>query len=292
MQSPDVQKVLPEFDGDPGKMRDALAAARSRLLRQYVGLDSFTLERTLLWPNTTPAQALARAARRDDDAACAIERLLGRPGHGASIPSQNPATNDALSRALAARSRLLSAAARLALDKSHGAMTPAFHLLATCRDHDLRWSGRLDWWNEEQHIPFEVGPTEVLLAAVKAARKELLTALALLPPSGRPAHQNGLLSVTAGEREVLQLRGDRTPQGAAPPADAPWTQAWRQLHDVHHALVASLQARISERLDPETYRSVTRAIDRDRALAIAVRAGRPTAARSQLAVPMPRTDPQ
>lgn len=269
-------------------MRAELAAARSQLLRHFVGLDVGTLHRKPLWPNTTPVKALARVARRDDDAACALEVLLQRPGHKTPIPVRDAAIAETLPLALAARARLLSAASRLELGGSQGVAERAFVLLAVCRDHDLRWSRRLEWWNEEQHIPFEVGPTAVLLAAMKAARKELLTALALLSPPQRTLHREELIALYRGEEDILRHMG-RRPEHLDPPTGSSWTEAWRRFHDTHHALVILLEACGREEVDRDLYRRVTWAIDRDRALAIALRAGRARGPPSPPAAPERRT---
>lgn len=262
--------------------RANLAAARSRLLRQYVGLGLETLQSAELWPQTTPARALARIARRDDDAACSIESLLGRPARKADISLDGAAAHQALASFLTARSRLLSAAARMHADAPLSPSSPAMRLLATCRDRDRRWARRLEWWKEEQFIPFEAGPRSILIAALRAARKELLTTLGLLPTEGRQQWRAQLLTLSRGEKRLLGgLRPARTSGAGHDPDALPdlnWEETWRVFHDTHHALATRLQGEETpDPVDLEIYRQVTASIDRDRAAAMDVRRSLSTA---------------
>lgn len=266
-----MQTSLPALASDLPAARAKLAAARSRLLRQYVGLGMETLQSREMWPQTTPARALARMARRDDDAACSIETLLGRPGRRAHISLAGVTPDDAVTSFLAARSRLLSAAAKLHGEAPIEPSSPAMRLLAACRDLDLRWARRLEWWNEEQDIPFEAGPISVLGAAVRAARKELLTALALLPPDTRQAWQTDMLSRSAEETRLLHRLRSAAPPGE-PQEHVLWEDAWRLFHDCHHALVTHLETgNVSALEDLAVYRQVTESIDQDRTVARAIR---------------------
>lgn len=276
-----------------------MAAVRSQLLRQYVGLGSEMLQSAALWPHTTPARALARMARRDDDAACSIELELGRPARKAAI-SLDGAAHDALASFLTARARLLSAAARVHGDVPLTPASPTMRLLALCRDLDRRWARRLEWWNEEQRIPFEAGPLPILVAALRAARKELLTALGLLPPEGRQQWRAHLVALSRGEMRLLQaLLPPGRPSGG-PSLDAlpdlAWEDAWRVFHDTHHALVTQLGSEDAPNLeDLALYRQITASIDRDRAAAFAIRrslsAVPPTAAPGRPAAAARRTPP-
>lgn len=249
--------------------RAELAAARSQLLRQYVGLGPATLGHRELWPGTTPASALSRIARRDDDAACSVETRADRNPMRAHIPSRGVDVDAALTSLLLARARLLSAVAGLHATTPVTSPSPVLQLLARCRDLDRRWARRLEWWNEEQHGPFEIGPTPVLLSAMRAARKELLTALALLPPGARLAWRQCLVDISSAEQHLLVVldatQSLRDPSGWEPG----WDDAWRHFHDTHHAVVTRLEER--DALDPDLYRAVTCSIDRDRALAFAIR---------------------
>jgi hypothetical protein len=271
MQRPSVQKIVPDFD-DPRAMRAALAAARSALLRQLVGLGAAVLHDQKLWPGTTPVTALARIARRDDDLARTLETLLGRVAHPAPIPIHRVTIDETVPALLAARSRLLSAAAGMVVGDNGNAWSQLASCFQICRDNDRRWARRLEWWNEEQHIRFENGPQVVLLASLKAARKELLTTLALLPPPERPRWQGALISLAAGEEAVLKRQ-----HGDVDPASS-WADAWRRFHDTHQALVTYVDGGRLDELDVEVYAAVTRAIDRDREVAFALRKTLPTAA--------------
>lgn len=287
-----MQNVLPPLSGEPGAIRAELAAARSLLLRQYVGLDTHTLESRQFWPGATPTVALARIARRDDRAACAVESLFGRVGQRAEMPITGAHVVEALRAFLGARARLLSA---LAAHHRNGVPPPeALSILTLCRDHDRRWAERLEGWKEEQHIPLEAGPVAILLAADRAARKELLTSLALVPPEARQAWRRELLTLASGE--LTLLHGLTAPAEFMHPVepDLSWEATWRLFHDTHHALLGALEAPAQNSAGPaagriNVYRLLTRALDRDRALALTVRARipgpTPTGARSQPAAP-------
>ncbi len=295
-----MQTSSPSVATDLPVARAGLAAVRSRLLRQYVGLGPGTLQSRELWPQTTPALALARIARRDDDAACSIEALLHRRARKASIALEGATADYALASFLAARSRLLSAVAKLHSDAPLAPSSPTMTLLARCRDLDVRWARRLEWWNEEQQIPFEAGPVSILTAAVRAARKELLTALALLPSAARPGWRAQLLARSRSETQLLRSLNPPPGPGAGPGVDGlpelAWEDTWRQFHDTHHALVMRLDTWGPPLLeDLALYRQITASIDRDRAVALAVWASRspepPTAAAGQPAAAASQTRP-
>lgn len=293
-----MQTSLPAVAPDLPTARTELAAVRSELLRQFVGLGSETLHSRELWPQTTPARAMARIARRDDDAACSMESSLGLPARNAPISINGVTATEALESFLTARSRLLSAAARI-----HGVTpltpsSPAMKLLGMCRDQDRRWAHRLEWWNEEQHISFEAGPGPILIAALRAARKELLTALGALPANGRRQWRAHLLALCQGEMDLLRELRPQSAPGSGPEPGAlpelPWEETWRVFHYTHHTLVMLLEGEAaSEPNDPARYRQITASIDRDRAAAFAVReslaAAPPTAAPDQPVAAAPHT---
>lgn len=249
-----------------------MAAARSQLLRQYVGLSGSVISSRSIWPGTTPLAALVRIARRDVDAACAIEGRLGLCGQREDIPAAvDP--GEAVRSLLAARARLLSAAARE--HTSAPAPRPWVsdatpRLLRDCRDRDLRWARRFEWWNEEQHLAFEIGPLPILVAAARAARKELLTSLAILSAEDRTAWRSELINRSNGEREAARSIG--LDAGLAIPGEAPWDVAWRSFHDTHHALVSHIERGGSgAEADMRFYRPVVHSLDDDRTLAFAIR---------------------
>lgn len=284
MRSPTVQKELTESDSDPGVLRSGLAEARSQLLRQLVGLSTGALHGQELEPGTTPVTALARIAGQDDDAACALEMLLGREGRAASISMSDITIEETLPTLLAARSRLLSAAAGLVTAGNTKYPSQVTSLLQDCRNNDRRWARRLEWWKEKQQIQPEPGPWPILLASLKAARKELLTAYALLPPENRTPWQETLATLAAQEEIVLQRPDVHTVSATSR------NDVWRRFHDTHHALVTRLNLIGDTRRDTDFYAAVTRAIDRDREAAFAVRATLPRAAPAEPALPAVRIE--
>jgi hypothetical protein len=216
-----------------------------------------------------PLTALALIARGDDDAACSLEVVLGLDGRASHIPVHGVTPAEALSAFLAARARLLSALAGLQTG-SEPIGAGVLVVLDGAHARDRWWGTKLEWWSEEQHIPFEQGPAPILIAAVRAARKELLTTLALLPPNDRQRLQPELMTLAREEERILR------PESGPVHAGTAWEDTWRSFHDTHHALVRRLEATESSVTDLEAYRAITRAIDRDRSLAFAVRAGLPT----------------
>jgi hypothetical protein len=208
-----------------------------------------------------------RIACRDDDNACVLETLLGRAATRCPIDVTEPTIDVSLSAFLRSRSRLLSATS--AASDAHAVKSVVDFLLSTSIEHDRIWARRLGWWNEEHHIPFRAGPISILTASLRAARKELLTALALVETEHRAGWQAELNQLIRQEVAVLQ--------SPAPTETAPgsWPETWKALHAVHHRFVQWTQEQLwseqSETQRLQQYRDIVAVIDANRWLALRIR---------------------
>lgn len=132
--------------------------------------------------------------------------------------------------------------------------------------HDAEHAAQIAAWRTEQGLDSDVGPKELLLAALSAAREELLTAGALVRPHERTTR------LVCGEwtlKDVLGHVADwewvgaeglrRMADGQSPDVehivdidawnqrhaearrDQPWNEAWADLHEAREALLEPLE---------------------------------------------------
>jgi len=185
-----------------------LAAERAALLWQIVGLDEKTLTESPVFDDGawTARDVLAHVAAWDEVATERIELLLtGREQEvvmfaGAAAEVRNAvfytARKDwplqwAVGAFVAARSGFLAVLARLSDDDLHRRLrlpsgeTSALVWAEWRARHDAAHAADLVAWWERRGLERGVGPRQILLVGLAAARDELLAAVALVPPEER-----------------------------------------------------------------------------------------------------------
>jgi hypothetical protein len=193
----------------------------------------------------------------------------------------------ALAALLAARTRFLDALARVddellfrPLLSSNGESPIRQWTEGSCR-HDIEHTEDLERWKRSLPPGFTAGPTPLLVAALRAARKELLTQIALIPSTERE-----LFPTVEGEklrsyfsRQASQERQDTesllhaapNPPAADTDTGTVWQQLWTDLHRSRRNLLVALAARSEECLDDATYWRLATHVRSDRACAAALR---------------------
>lgn len=265
-------------------IRADLARKRSRLLRELIGLDRTTLERVPIIEGLTVKTILLRVAEGDRRAAERTEaRIAGRDGEQPLVKdARDVALDDAVRELLAARAAMLSAFAA----------TPSAQLIRPEADaivdmvvdrgaQDALWHGHIVAWRDSISSCAGIGPKCILIAGVRAARKELLTAVALMPEGERPRLVRLLARLSANEAETLahlrqvipQAKADSTRADAG---DEEWASVWRRLHATHQNLLKLLdgtpEAALAASIGGVTaYRRLVDSLDRDREAAVEVR---------------------
>ncbi len=132
-------------------------------------------------------------------------------------------------------------------------------------EHDAGHAAEIASWRRAGEFRRETGPRSVLLAALDAAREELLTAAALVPADERTTRQvvgdwtlkdvlghiadwewyaaKGLRQMAAGQRpepEPLDSIEAWNISHAEARGDQPWDGVWEDLHHAHAAFRATL----------------------------------------------------
>jgi uncharacterized damage-inducible protein DinB/predicted RNase H-like HicB family nuclease len=260
-----------------------LAAERSEFTAQFIGLD----ERVLLeWPvidDWTVRDVLAHVAAWDQLFAERVELILAGREHemaGVDLDERNAALHIehqgwSLERALAAcvkaRADFLAALAQLSDEDFHRRRRFSWGE-ASVRQwtgwramHDASHASELAAWREARSLGSNVGLHEILLAGLTAAREELLTAAALVPPQERtlrPVCGEWTLKDVLGhvaDWEWLGVEGLRhMAAGDAPQVEQvtdvdawnrdhaetrrgqPWERVWDDLHGARRALLEVL----------------------------------------------------
>lgn len=88
-----------------------------------------------------------------------------------------------------------------------------------------------------------VGPASVLAAAMRGARKELLTVIALFPATARPDLTGDLAPIARDEGRLLSvLTGDRPAEASS------WAEQWHGLHKTHQELMTRVEGLTEEEL--------------------------------------------
>jgi hypothetical protein len=252
------------------ELRARLAAERAELLCSLLGVDVQMLDSRPLVGEASAATFLGAVAAQEHSFATLLEESLGSAPLAAADrarPEEGEGFDAVLSHCIDARSRFLDALARVpddvvfASDQPSGASSPL--VMATqCYANDSSLSLRAGAWSRQEGLGESVGPSSLLRAAARAARKEFLTTVALVPTEARqvPAFEAGrtlpeiFRMVTQLEQmflKALAQAGIEAPQSRnsrnVPPADE-WQRAWADLHGTHAALLGILDL-----LDPVAF---------------------------------------
>jgi hypothetical protein len=295
-------------------LRAGLAASRAELLWQLLGIPAGTLSAEPVLETLTVTDLLGRIADGDSLVANRIENLLA-----GNAPSSAPSENlvdpvpihavgrplpEALDALLQARSTFLSALARIADAEATGAVNGSIRALCEGRiGHDAGCAVMIAAWPLRTRTSRMRGPAAILIAAMRAARKELLTGVALVPPEERASSlmraNQTLLDILARltDLEAVTLKtvlsressgsdsSSETGRKSTNPAIASvqprlsWQSVWTTLHTTHQALLRALAALDERELNQDLTVGATRttiysvicdcmARDRDQAAAI------------------------
>jgi len=198
-------------------IRARLAAMRSHLLMRLVGRPRRDLEEAGA-DGVSPADALVGLAAGDWAAA----RRLNPAIPGRTFQRVNRTIEEAVEHAHEARASLLAAYALLAEPLAPGVA----EIMGERAARDAAWSVRLGAESGD------VGPARVLSSAMRAARKELLTVIALIPLTDRPELAPDLAPIAVTEAQLLAALTGQTSETC----DS-WPELWRGLHRTHHSLL-------------------------------------------------------
>lgn len=133
--------------------------------------------------------------------------------------------------------------------------------------HDAEHAAQIAAWRTEQGLESDVGPKELLLAALNATREELLTASALIRPDERATRLvcgewtlkdllghvadwewvgvEGLRQMAAGRSLDIEYIADIdawNQRHAEVRRDQPWKEVWADLHAAREALLEPLES--------------------------------------------------
>jgi hypothetical protein len=133
-------------------------------------------------------------------------------------------------------------------------------------EHDAEHASQIAAWRQAHAFKIDIGPRAVLLAALRAARVELLTASAVVPPEDRASRRvcgvwslKDLLGHVADWEQVgvgglrLMARGRAPDVGCIEDIDAwnqqhaearrgqPWEDVWADLHGTRDKLMEILE---------------------------------------------------
>lgn len=261
-----------------------LAAERAGLLWQIIGLDEKTLTESPVFDDWTAKDLLAHVAAWDEVMTERIELILaGREQEitGLDEDVRNTALHaerrdwplrQAVEACVRARAGFLTTLAQLSDEKFHrlrhfswGEASARTWTEWRAR-HDAIHAADLNAWREAQGLEGKVGPRQVLLAGLAAAREELLAAVALIPPMER---ELGLVCGGWTLKDVLGhvadwewvgVEGLRQMAIGQPPQvehvqdidawnrahaearrDQPWEDVWADLHAARQALLEILE---------------------------------------------------
>jgi len=252
-------------------LRARLAAERAGLLHALTGLDRAALSSRPVIEDWTALNLLAHVGSWDEFFAERIEmHLAGRQDaiEQVDLDQRNARTHAdrrdwtlerSIEACVQARKRFLDALARVDDTQLHapnavpwGGQT--IRAWAEWRgSHDREHSRELLAWRRREKVDAGVGPGIILEAYLRAARKELLSVVALVPAHRRPAQaviQSSTLRELLGrlgqqEQELLaELRTGRaatqTEQREGGTASASWQDIWSTFHTVHHTLLRAV----------------------------------------------------
>lgn len=260
-----------------------LAAERAGLLWQAVALDEGALTGSPVFDDWTAKDLLAHVAAWDDMFAGCIELVLaGREDEieGVDLDANNARWHAeraawpvarAVEACVTARDGFLAAAARLPDEAFYQRRAVPWGASSVCQWaqwrawHDAAHAGELAAWREEQDLARVCGPKPVLVAALDAAREELLAAAALIPPEERASRPvcgrwilrdvlghiadwewigvGGLRQMAAGQAPLVEHIDDIEAWNQAhyeARRDQSWEEVWLDLHAVRAELLEVL----------------------------------------------------
>jgi hypothetical protein len=248
-----------------------LAAQRAALLCSLLGLDELTLA-------GKPRERLTLAAAGDERASQQIGLLLA--GQTDELPATldsakmlavtpHASFEEALQASLQARKTFLAVLAR-AFDVEQHCSHDQNRLIRAWAELqiklDTRLTGELMRWRDRAQPSRAVGPKSLLVAALRAGRKELLTVVALIPPANRETRSlygdrtlqdvlghiadeearciAGLGELAAGHTPTIDCEGDLEGCNQAHVIvrrTEPWGRTWTDLHTTHQILLQRLE---------------------------------------------------
>lgn len=274
----DSRQKGPDLVVSRKRLRSRLAEARAGLLWELLGLDEHTLSTEPVSGLRTARDVLSHVAAWDDMARVHIclnlpggSDDLGQHDPGARTGSLYPDRSDrtfdaALGALVSSRTGLLDTLARVPDDELDPRPTGSRSFRARangCRVHDARHARQLASWRERQGGATAVGPKTLVIAAMRASRKELLTAVAMISVERRSTWtgagswtlKGALSHLGASELYTLQAvarlpsRGDslstvgRLVAGNRQQSESDgqaWEQVWHDLHRQHQHLLRLL----------------------------------------------------
>lgn len=253
-------------------LRARLAAERAGLLHAMTGLDRAALSSCPVIADWTAVNLLAHVGSWDEFFTARIEmHLAGRQDaiEQVDLDQRNAFTHAerrdwtverSIEACVQARKRFLDALARVDDTQLHAANAvpwggQSIRAWAEWRGrHDREHARELLTWRRRERLDGRTGPTVVLAPYLRAARKELLTVVALTPAHRRPIQpvtpsstlHEQLGHLSDQEQEVLaELRSGQAATGpdqrsADTPTLASWQDTWSRLHTVHHSLLGAV----------------------------------------------------
>lgn len=267
------------------QLRARLAETQAALLTPLLGLSAVQLASPSLPDGQSPLGILQEQANADAEATAVLQVFLGdevTPA-GESETKIAGGVSGVIARFLAARRLLLDTMARISdndLDRPIGnGATPAEIMGRRYVDSARRAAEVAS--SASQRVAPNFGPHILILAALRAARKELLTTIALISEDERPEYglpdgaslRSHLAVVASRDRELLRDSDHHPDDGIAISRAAEWHTVWRELHAIRHRLLETLEPLTSEDLYAATdrYADICRLVDADRALASSLR---------------------
>ncbi|GAC1402669.1 MAG: hypothetical protein NVSMB52_16630 [Chloroflexota bacterium] len=247
-----------ERDLRPKYIRALLAMHRSALVWQLLGLDEAQLTQQLQPAGKSVAALLRAAGDYDTFHADLIDQLKGNTEreNAEEVSARDISLGSTtrlvdfeadLAHTLRARKRLLAALARVPGERNasdpHAETTNlsvAMWLLETA-SHDAELSAQIRIWRDEHQFPQNIGSLSLLLAGLRAARKELLTTVALrleeddteIGRGQNGAIQRPLADVTYRTFELLHGLQAGVLSQLPSPSHLTWEETWRSLHESH-----------------------------------------------------------
>ncbi len=254
------------------QLRARLAAERAGLLRALTGLDRAALSCRPVIEDWTAVNLLAHVGSWDEFFAERIEmHLAGRQDaiSQVDLDQRNVRTHAerrdwtverSIEACVQARKRFLDALARVDDTQLHAANAvpwggQSIRAWAEWRGrHDREHARELLAWRRRERLDAAVGPAIVLETYLRAARKELLSVVALVPVHRRPTQpltQSSTLQELLGrlsEQEQALLDELRTGQpltqvqqrDADTVARASWQASWSAFHTVNHNVLRAV----------------------------------------------------
>lgn len=272
-----------------------LAAERGRLLWQLLSLDQELLTRTPVFPDSgwTVKDLLAHVAAWDrwehramaamlagDEPDLAAVEDMDAFNASAVDAGRDRTLSETLAELQAAREDWVAWLREVSVEaffasREHQGWDWAFpNCLNVQWQHDAEHADQLAAWREEKAVRSTTGPKAVLVAALNAARDELLAGVDLIPPMERTSRPvcgywtlkdlvghiadweevgvEGLRDMAAGRSPDVAPISDIeawNQEHAAAREDQPWETCWEDLHGTRKDLLDVLRGMDQERID-------------------------------------------